>query len=170
MIVAGSSRWSQSTTSQRTEWTSSTTSASVAGVGRLLAILLLTLFPTAAHATVGSTFGFSEQPIMYVIDGYLDRAPPDTVELERATLGAGGRSRLWLLTFYQRDGSHGDPWLLTNNIGAYHPDFLLIGVEADIERILDAPPGTHIHGRFQYLPGIHSLVIDPYALAIETPE
>jgi len=135
-----------------------------------LALLVLMLFPAVARATIGSGFGISPQPIIYVIEGYLDQSPVDTVWLERTTVGAGGRSRVWVFTFYQRDSSHGDPWLLTNNIGAYHPDFLLIGPEADVEHILDAPAGTRIRGRFQYLPGIHSLVIDPYALTIEPPK
>jgi hypothetical protein len=122
-----------------------------------------------ADAGVQSGGRVSPQPIIYQVEGYLDHAPAGTCVREQVTIGFAARMREFALTAYQRFGDRGDPWLLTNNLGAYHPDFLLIGTDADIARILDGAPETHVTGRFQYLPGIHSLLIDPHALVIEAP-
>ena len=133
---------------------------------RALGGLLVLLLPTVVQAEATDS-RFSPQPILYMIDGYLDSAPTGTQAQERVTIGWAGHSRVFLLTSYTRSGYHGDPWLLINNLGAYHPDFLLIGTEPVVAAILEAAPGSRVRGKFQYLPGIHSLVIDPYQLTVE---
>jgi hypothetical protein len=135
----------------------------------LTGALLLLALPSLVYAGGGDIVAPSPQPILYIIDGYLDAAPDGVRPQERTTIGTSGRMRTFLLTWYKRDGDTGDPWLLTNNLGAYEPDFLLIGRDTEVATIMDAAPGSHLSGQFQYLPSIHSLVINPYRLAVEPP-
>jgi hypothetical protein len=121
-----------------------------------------------AHAWPGWGLVVPIRPVIYRIEGYLDRAPEGTQVLERVHLGGpSGQQRAFLMTSYRRSGNHGDPWTLVRDLGAYHPDFILQGPPKTIAQILDAPAGAHIQGTFQYLAGTHSLLVNPYDLKID---
>jgi hypothetical protein len=105
-------------------------------------------------------------PALYRIEAYLDEAPEGVVVANRASVGAGEKSRALLITSYRRIDT-GDPWILARDIGAFKPDFILQGPRAQVARILDAPPRSRVSGTFRHVRGLHTLIIDPHDLTLE---
>ncbi len=115
---------------------------------------------------VGS--GFGAPPVLFTIEGYLERAPKDAQVLARAQLGVGRAQRTLLITGYWRFGG-GNRAELVRELGRFDPDFLLEGPAPDIAGIAAAPAETHIHGTFKLSRGgLPKLLITE--VAIEQPQ
>lgn len=135
----------------------------------MFSVLVLTLLVLAQAAPPGGGgSGFGAPPELYTIDGYLERAPKDAKVLYTAEIAVGQRQRNLLITAYWRVGT-GNRAELVREIGRFHPDFLLQGPPGDLASIVDAPPGTRIHGTFKFSRGgLPTLLITD--LAIEPPQ
>ena len=118
------------------------------------AILVLLTTATAASAFV-SAF---RQPPIYMIQGYLDRAPAGTTVIDRIQIAATDGPKRWLLvTVYRSPGDVLlDRYLSQELISPY----LVRGKSEDVARLIGAPEGTEIKGTFVvYRAGPPSLFI-----------
>jgi hypothetical protein len=105
---------------------------------------------TSAYALSIWSQSLPTQPSLYVIDGYLDRAPPGVEIADRIDIEAHGRRRTLLVTSY---GTPGDTMLdryLSRSMVEPYP---LQGTDEEISRVIDAAPGTKISGTFAAYPG-----------------
>jgi hypothetical protein len=132
--------------------------------GTLLALALIT-----SPAAPGAGTGGLSPPAVYRIEAYLDAAPPGTRPIETVRVGIGDRRRVLQIMSYLRL-SEGDPWALVRDVGAFQPDFLLLGPPAHVETLLGGEPGARVRGSFQHIRGSHSLIINPLDLKIEAGE
>lgn len=86
------------------------------------------------------------QPPVYLIHGYIDRAPEKAKVIDRVDITARGKPTRWLLvTSYRAPGDV----LLSRYLSSElkHP-WVVGGKKEDVARMLDAPPGTEIDGKF----------------------
>jgi hypothetical protein len=90
------------------------------------------------------------QPSLYVIEGYLDRAPPGAEIADRIDIEARGRRRALLVASY---GTPGEPMLDRYLSRSMAEPYSLQGTDEEISRVIDAAPGTKISGTFAAYPG-----------------
>ena len=85
------------------------------------------------------------QPSLYVIEGYLDRAPQGTKIQDRIDISAQGRQHTLLVTRYGTPGETGLDRYLSRVMAR---PFVIRGASEQVERLMDAPPGTKVAGTF----------------------
>jgi hypothetical protein len=112
--------------------------------GLLPAACLLLAVPAAAFALSPSP-PFLEQPSLYVIEGYLDRAPQDAEIRDSIEVRVNGRRRTLLVTRYGTPGQTGLDRYLSRVMAR---PFTIRGTSENVERLVGAPPGTKIAGTF----------------------
>jgi len=88
---------------------------------------------------------FLHQPSLYVIEGYLDRAPQGVEIHDVIDIRANGRRRSLLVTRYGTPGETGLDRYLSRVMAQ---PFTLRGAFEDVDRLVDAPPGAKIAGTF----------------------
>ena len=112
-----------------------------------------TMLPAACLlvASRAASFAFSpsppflHQPSLYVIEGYLDRAPQGAQVQDGIDISANGRRRTLLVTRYGTPGETGLDRYLSRVMAQ---PFTLRGTSQDVDRLVNAPPGTKIAGTF----------------------
>lgn len=121
--------------------TSQRTTAGARGV--LLAACLL----VASHAQcfASPARAGSPPPSVYVIEGYLDRAPKDARILDRIDISANGRRHTLLVT---RFGAPGETRLGRRLSWAMAASFTLRGTPEEVDRLADARSGAKVAGTF----------------------
>jgi len=108
----------------------------------LLVATVLLLTATASLAGLRAPL----QPPVYLIRGYLDRAPAKTRVIDRVDITAPGKPTRWLLvTFYQASGGVLLDRYLSQQLK--HP-WVVGGKRRDVARLFAAPSGTTIEGKF----------------------
>ena len=127
-----------------------------------LAGVLIAASGLAAIASFEVFAGWPEslpkQPSMYVIQGFLDRAPQGTKIADRIDLVHSGYARRPLLvTYYGTPGETPLDLYLSRSMSSRYS---LNGADADVQRVMKAPVGTRIDGTFvAYTSGSPSLLI-----------
>ena len=97
------------------------------------------------------------QPSHYVIEGYLDHGPKDANICDRIDIVAHGKRHTLLVTHYGTPGETGLDRYLSRVMAK---PFDIWGTSEDVDRLVDAPPGTKIAGTFAaYTQGAPSLLI-----------
>jgi hypothetical protein len=97
------------------------------------------------------------QPQLYVIQGYLDRAPENAAIMDRIGIEAHGKRRTLLVTWYGTPGETGLDRYLSRSMAQ---PFSVNGTKDDVRRLIEAPPGTRVDGTFvAYTDGPPSLLI-----------
>ena len=118
-------------------------------ISRALGLLLVAACLLAATHT--ASFALSpwpndlRQPALYIIEGYLDRAPQDAKIQDRIDITAHGRRHTLLVTRYGTPGETGLDGYLSRVMAQ---PFAIEGTSEDVDRLVDAPPGTKIAGMF----------------------
>ncbi|MGH7897670.1 MAG: hypothetical protein ACREQQ_06940 [Candidatus Binatia bacterium] len=85
------------------------------------------------------------QPSLYMIRGYLDRAPDGARIVDRIEIAHGRDARRLLVASYGTPGvTTLDLYLSRSMVQTYW----LSGDEAEVKRVMSAPPGTRIEGLF----------------------
>ena len=85
-------------------------------------------------------------PPIYIIDGYLDRAPKDAKVIDQIEISAYHQpKRTLLVTSYRAPG---DVMLDRYLSRVLVRPFVITGDPKDVSRILEAPAGTEIKGTF----------------------
>ena len=108
----------------------------------IAAVLLLLTTATAASALPSPL----NQPPVYLIQGYLDRAPEGATVIDRVEIAAtGGPTRLLLVTVYR---SAGDLLLDRYLSRELMSPYLVRGKREEVARLLGAPEGAEIKGTF----------------------
>ena len=108
----------------------------------LLVATALLLTATASFAHLRAPL----QPPVYLIRGYLDRAPAKTKVIDRVDITAPGKPTRWLLvTFYQAPGGVLLDRYLSQQLK--HP-WVVRGKRQEVARLLESPAGTKIEGKF----------------------
>lgn len=130
--------------------------------------LVATLVLAAVLSTVGAECALAHQlpgvprmtpPKLYVIDGYLDRAPENATVVDRVQIYAAGKPKRWLLvTSYEAPGAVMPggylSWVLQQQ------GYTVSGKPEDVDRLLRAPAGAEIKVKFAvYAPAYPLLVI-----------
>lgn len=105
-------------------------------------------------------------PAVYELEGYLDEAPKDAKVLQTVVLGYGPKDRTYLVTKSQIQGD-GDPDALYRNLGMFKPDFILVGPDDLMEKIIGAKKGASLKGMFYYRRGMHNLEVDPKTVEVK---
>lgn len=108
----------------------------------------------------------SLEPAIYSLDGYLGKAPEGQTVQYKTVIGFGPSDRTYLITKYTLEGP-GDPFALFRNLGMFKPDFILLGPEKELKRIIDAKEGSRVRARFVYRRGMHTLELDPRSLQVD---
>lgn len=85
------------------------------------------------------------QPSHYVIEGYLDHGPNDAKICDRIDIVAHGKRHTLLVTRYGTPGATGLDRYLSRVMAK---PFDIWGMSEDVDRLMDAPPGTKIAGTF----------------------
>jgi hypothetical protein len=117
-------------------------------IPRVLGILLAGCLLVAAQTT---SFAFSASlpnfrpPPLYLIEGYLDRAPKEADILDRIEITAQGRRHTLLITRYGTSGDGLDRYLSRVVMAQ---SFAIQGAPEDVDRLAGAPSGTKIAGTF----------------------
>jgi hypothetical protein len=97
------------------------------------------------------------RPSLVVIEGYLDRVAPEVKVLDRIDIVADGRRHTLLVTRYGTPGETGLDRYLSRVMAR---PFTIEGTSEDVDRLVNAPPGTKIAGTFAvYTQGAPSLLI-----------
>ena len=118
-------------------------------IPRVLGMFLAACLLIAAHST---SFAFStwpndfHTPPLYLIEGYLDRAPENAKILDRVDITAQGRRHTLLITRYATPGETGLDRYLSRVVMAQ--SFAIQGATEEVDRLAGAPPGTKIAGTF----------------------
>jgi len=120
----------------------------------IAAVLVLLTVATTASAFFS---GLPEPPV-YMIQGYLDRAPEGTAVIDRVEIAATDKpARSLLVTVYR---SPGDVLLDRYLSREMMSPYLVRGKGEDVARLIGAPAGTEIKGTFVvYTDGPPSLFI-----------
>src|SRR6266853_688179 len=116
-------------------------------------LVLLTVATTASAFLSGRT-----EPPIYMIQGYLDRAPEGTTVIDRFQIAATGKPARWLLVTVYRSPCDVllDRYLSREMMSPY----LVMGKSDQVARLTGAPTGTEIKGTFViYTSGPPSLFI-----------
>jgi hypothetical protein len=114
-------------------------------LGMLLAACLLIAAQTTSFAFSASLPNFRPPPL-YLIEGYLDRAPKEADVLDRIGITAQGRRHTLLITRYATPGETGLDRYLSRVVMAH--SFAIQGAPEDVDRLAGAPSGTKIAGTF----------------------
>jgi hypothetical protein len=118
--------------------------------------LLLLVVSTASFA-LSPWRGAFQQPSLYIIEGYLDRAPRNAEIRDQIDIVARGRRHTLLVTRYGMPGEIGLDRYLSRVMAQ---PFAIRGASEDVDRIANAPGGTKIAGTFAaYTGGAPSLLI-----------
>ena len=116
---------------------------------RVVQILLLAaaMFAGATGARASSLWPESlpKQPLLYVIHGYLDRAPEGTKILDRIDISANDHRRTLLVTWY---GTPGETTLDRHLSRSMAQPYGIRGPAELVEHMGSAPAGTLIEGKF----------------------
>ena len=122
-----------------------TTKRTTPGVlGMLLAACLLGAHRTTSFAFSASLPNFRPPPL-YLIEGYLDRAPEEAEIIDRIEITTQGRRHTLLITRYGTPSETG----LDRYLSRVTPQsFAIRGASEDVERIANASSGTKIAGTF----------------------
>jgi len=113
----------------------------------ILRILSLTLAIVASAATAHAAWPEDlPSPEMYVIHGYLDRAPEGTKILDRIEISADRRGHTLLVTWYGTPGETSFDQHLSRRMAK---PFQIRGPEDLVKQIGAAPAGTKIEGKFE---------------------
>jgi hypothetical protein len=110
----------------------------------LFGATLIFAAPTGAGAVSPWAHGSSTQPDLYIVEGYLDRAPKSAKIADRIDITAHGRRRTLLITSYGPGRIVFDRYLSRGVIQPYS----LRGTDEEVSSVIDAPPGTTIRGTF----------------------
>jgi len=113
-------------------------------LGMLLAAYLLVAAQTTSFAFSASLPNF--RPPLYLIEGYLDRAPKEANVLDRIEISAQSRRHTLLITGYATPGESGLDRYLSRVVMAQ--SFAIQGAPEDVDRLAGAPSGTKIAGTF----------------------
>jgi hypothetical protein len=113
-------------------------------LGMLLAACLLVAAQTTSFAFSASLPNF-RPPTLYLIEGYLDRAPKEADVLDRIEITAQGRRHTLLITRYGTSGGTGLDRYLSRVMAE---SFAIQGAPEDVDRLAGAPLGTKIAGTF----------------------
>jgi hypothetical protein len=114
-----------------------------------LGALLVTACLLVASRTVA--FAFSvwpddlNQPSLYIIEGYIDRASAQATIRDRIDISAHGQRRTLLVTRY---GTPGEMELDRYLSRVMAQPFVIRGTSENVERLVKAPSGTKIAGTF----------------------
>jgi hypothetical protein len=129
----------------------------------LLAACLLVAANTTAFEFSPPNFN---APSLYLIEGYLDRAPRDAEIVDRIAITVQGRRHTLLITRYGMPGETGPDRYLSRVLPQ---PFAIQGGSEDVERLAGAPPGTKIAGTFAAYTGSSPwlLIVDLTAPAPE---
>jgi hypothetical protein len=128
------------------------------GLSLVLTALSLTAAAEVAMAHHAASVPRIAPPPMYIIEGYLDRAPEKATVVDRVQIFTPGRQKRWLLvTSYRAPGEVmlGDylSWRLRNA-------YAVSGTREEVDRLFDCAVGTEIKGTFVvYAPAYPLLVI-----------
>jgi hypothetical protein len=111
----------------------------------MLAAVLVLAAATAASARP------LRRPVLYLVHGYLEPAPKSAEIVDRVDITARGKPTRWLLvTSYRAPGPVSLGGYLSRSLR--HP-WSVSGKRADVDRLLDAPPGTEVEAKFVIYPG-----------------
>jgi hypothetical protein len=111
-------------------------------IALLFGVTLVLAVPTGVRAV--SLWPHSLQPHLYIVEGYLDRAPNGADITDRIGISAHGRRRTLLITSYGPGEIMLEHYLSQVMIEPYS----LQGTDEEVSSIIDAPPGTRISGTF----------------------
>jgi hypothetical protein len=124
---------------------------------RLLGAACLLVAARTASFALSPWSGDLHQPSLYVIEGYLDRAPDDVEIQDQIDITAYGRRHTLLVTRYGTPGETGLDRYLSRVMAQ---PFAIRGTSEDVNRLMTAPAGTKIAGTFAaYTGGSPSLLI-----------
>jgi hypothetical protein len=128
------------------------------GLSLVLAALSLIAGAAVAMAHHAPSVPRIAPPAMYIIEGYLDRAPAKATVVDRVQIFTPGRQKRWLLvTSYRAPGEVmlGDylSWPLENA-------YAVSGTREEVDRLFDCAAGAEVKGTFVvYAPAYPVLVI-----------
>jgi hypothetical protein len=112
----------------------------------VVSMFLAACFLVAPNTTA---FDFSlpnvHSPPLYLIEGYLDRAPQEAEVVDRIHITAQGRRHTLLILRYGMPGEIGLDRYLSR---VMTESFAIQGASEDVERLAGAPSGTKIAGTF----------------------
>jgi hypothetical protein len=115
-------------------------------IPRVLGMLLAACLLVAAQTTSFALSAYFRPPPLYLIEGYLDRAPKEADVLDRIDITAQGRRHTLLITRYATPGETGLDRYLSRVVMAQ--SFAIQGATEEVDRLAGAPPGTKIAGTF----------------------
>jgi len=121
--------------------------------------LVVAVLVILAGVTSASAFSLSsDSPRIYLIQGYLDRAPDGATVIDRVEIAASGEpSRQLLVTRYR---SPGDVLLGGYLSRELISPYRVFGKGGNVSRLLGAPEGAEIEGTFVvYTQAVPSLLI-----------
>jgi len=85
-------------------------------------------------------------PSPYIIEGYLDRAPPEAKVIDRVEVFSSGRAKRWLLvTSYRAPGEISLDRYLSWPL---EHTYAVSGKRDEVARLFEAPAGAQIKGTF----------------------
>jgi hypothetical protein len=116
-------------------------------IPRVLGMLVAACLLVATHA---SSVDFSvlnnfHRPPLYIIEGYLDRAPKEAEIVDRIDITVQGRRHTLLIARYATPGETGLDRYLSRVMAQ---SFAIQGASEEVDRLAGAPPGTKIAGTF----------------------
>jgi hypothetical protein len=114
-------------------------------LGRLLPAGCLLVVVSTASFALSPWSGDLHQPSLYIIEGYLDRAPHDVNIQDQIDITAHGRRHTLLVTRYGTPGEIGLDRYLSRVMAQ---PFAIQGTSEDVDRLVNAPAGTKIAGTF----------------------
>jgi hypothetical protein len=85
------------------------------------------------------------QPVYYIIEGYLDRAPKNVQIRDRIDIMVEGRRRTLLVARYGTPGETGLDHYLSRIMAK---PFGISGTQEELDSLVEAPTGTRIAGTF----------------------
>jgi hypothetical protein len=126
-------------------------------VGAFPPFALLLLVVSTASFALSPWRGDFHQPSLYMIEGYLDRAPRDAEIRDQIDIVVRGQRHTLLVTHYGMPGEIGLDRYLSRVMAQ---PFAIRGTSEDVDRLANAPGGTKIAGMFAaYTGGVPSLLI-----------
>jgi len=114
-------------------------------LGRLLTAACLLVVVRTVSFALSPWSGDLHQPSLYIIEGYLDRAPHDVKIQDQMGITAHGRRHTLLVTRYGTPGETGLDRYLSRVMAQ---PFAIQGTSEDVDRLVNAPAGTKIAGTF----------------------
>jgi len=121
--------------------------------------LLVPVLAILAGVTSASAFSLrSDSPRLYLIQGYLDRAPDGANVIDRVEIAATGKpTRHLLVTSYRSSGGTLLASYLSRQLIS---PYRVFGNSGNVSRLLGAPEGSEIKGTFAfYTEAVPSLLI-----------